>query len=272
MHPTVLRSATFGALCLAACASAPAPARPAAEPASPLGEAAATGPIRDAASLLRAMHDRWAARWYHTVSFRQRTSRVLPGDSVRVETWYEWIALPGKLRIQMGEAAEGRGVIYAGDSTFAVRNNAVAGRGAGRNPLLLLGFDVYAQPPQRTLELLRQEGFDLATFHADTWQGRPVWVVGAAPGDLRHKQFWVEQERLLFVRLFEPSPADSTRVSDIRFAQYVPLGNAWIAPLVEVWTGGRRVFWEEYSDMRADPPLDPVLFDPDRWTSAPGAP
>ncbi len=267
MHPTLLRFAASGLLCLAACAPAPAPASVPVAGASPGGAAVAGVP--DAAALVRAMHDRWARRWYRTVSFRQRTSRVVAGDSVSAETWYEWIALPGKLRIRMGEPAEGRGVIYRGDSTFTVRNNVVARRAAGRNPLLLLGFDVYAQPPERTLELLRQEGFDLSVLHADSWQGRPVWVVGAAPGDLRRKQFWVEQERLLFVRLLEPSAADSTRVSDIRFAQYAPLGNAWIAPLVELWSDGRRVFWEEYSDMRADPPLDSLLFDPDRWTSAP---
>ncbi len=260
----------------AACAHAPAPAgAAAAAQVVPVVPGAPGGPsggvqVHDAASLVRAMHDRWAGRWYRTVSFQQRTSRVLPGDSVAVETWWEWAALPGRLKIRMGEAAEGRGVIYSGDSTYVIRSGAVARRSAGRNPLLILGFDVYAQPPERTLELLRAEGFDLSALHSDTWEGKPVWVVGAAPGDLRTKQFWVEQDRLLFVRLLEPNPADSTRTNDVRFARYVPLGRAWIAPLVEVWNGPRRVFWEEYSELRADPPLPPDFFDPDHWI--PGAP
>ncbi len=266
--------ASVACACLAACAhgragsSAAAPSAAAAPsvPSAPGGE------VHDAASLVRAMHDRWAGTWYHTVSFRQKTSRVLPGDSVASETWYEWAALPGRLRIQMGEAGAGRGAIYGGDSTYTIRDNAVVRRVAGRNPLLILGFDVYAQPSERTLELLGQEGFDLGAFHADSWQGKPVWVVGAAPGDLRAKQFWVEQDRLLFARMLEPSPGDSTRTTDIRFANYVPLGRAWIAPLVEVWNGGKRVFWEEYSDLRADPALRPDFFDPDRWSAGLGTP
>ena len=259
--------ASAAALVLALVAACARRQAPAGEVSPPAAHAAVSASVRDAASLVRAMHDRWADRWYRTVAFRQRTSRVLPNDSVASETWYEWASLPGKLRIQMGEAAEGRGAIYSGDSTFVVRNDSVVRRAAGRNLLLVLGFDVYAQPPERTLAILREEGIDLETLHADHWEGRPVWVVGAAPGDLRAKQFWVEQDRLLFVRLLEPSGADSSRTSDVRFTDYAPLGRAWIAPRVEAWTGGRRVFWEEYAGMRADPVLAPVLFDPDRWAA-----
>ncbi|HEX9106171.1 MAG TPA: hypothetical protein VF832_03065, partial [Longimicrobiales bacterium] len=236
-------------LCSLACAHSSAPLP------SPAAAAAPAQAVGDAASLVQAMHDRWAGRWYHAVSFRQKTSRVLPNDSVSAETWLEWASLPGKLRIQMGDPAQGRGAIYSGDSTFVVRNGSVVRRAAGRNPLLILGFDVYTQPPERTLDLLRQEGIDLGRFHEDSWQGKPVWVVGAAAGDLKSKQFWIEKDRLLFLRLLEPAPNDSTRTNDVRFASYAPLGNGWIAPLVEVWDGGKRVFWEEYSDMRADPPL-----------------
>ena len=58
---------------------------------------------------------------------------------------------------------------------------------------------------------------------------------------------------------------DDGATQDIRFADYEPLGGGWIAPLVEAYADGERVFWEEYSDMVADPDLDPVLFDPARW-------
>ncbi len=245
---------------VAACVPGPAPAGAAA--------AAPAEQVHDAASLVQAMHDRWAGRWYRTLSFRQRTTRVQPNDSISAETWLEWLSLPGKLRIQMGDPAQGRGVIYSGDSTYVVRNGTVARRAPGRNLLLVLGFDVYAQPPERTLEILRQEGIDLTRFHEDTWQGKPVWVVGADPDDLDAKQFWIEKDRLLFLRLLEPAGGASDRVNDVRFASYAPLGKAWVAPLVEVWNGDRRVFWEEYSDLRADPRLSADLFDPDHWRAA----
>jgi hypothetical protein len=42
--------------------------------------------VRSAEDLVQAMHDRYAGNWYRTLSFTQRTSRVMPNDSVRAET------------------------------------------------------------------------------------------------------------------------------------------------------------------------------------------
>jgi len=92
--------------------------------------------------------------------------------------------------------------------------------------------------------------------------------VGGAPGDLRSPQYWVDQERLLFVRLIQPDPANPAQAFDARFEQYRPLGGGWIAPRVEAYTGGRRTLLEEYEDVRADVALDPALFDARRWTDA----
>ena len=78
-------------------------------------------------------------------------------------------------------------------------------------------------------------------------------------------EVWVDAQRLLFVRLVEPqSLGDGLR--DVRFENYTPLGDAWIAPRVEVWSGDELVFWEVYRDIQIDQPLDPVLFNPRRWT------
>lgn len=223
--------------------------------------------IDDAESLVRAMHERYAGRWYRTLTFSQQTTIMRGGQQV-VETWLEYGALPGRLRIEMGPPEEQRGAIYANDSLYVIRNGAVAARRADRNELMTLGFDVYAQPPEVTLRQMREEGFRLDVFHLDTWQDRPVYVVGAAQGDLRSKQFWIDAERLVFVRMLDPDPRDTSQVQDVRFNNYQPLAGGWIAPEVEVIVNGQRVFHEVYSDIRANVPLDPSLFDPARWTQA----
>ena len=51
-------------------------------------------------------------------------------------------------------------------------------------------------------------------------EGQPVCVVGAAKGDLKSKQFWVDKNRLLFVRLFEPTQSDPNKFQEIRFDDY----------------------------------------------------
>lgn len=255
---SVPRPVAVAALTLALGACTPATTRP------------ASPPIRDAESLVRAMHDRYAGRWYRTLTFTQKTSRRLPNDSVSSETWVEWASIPGSLRIQMGPASEGRGALFTNDSTYSIQHGAVVRRVGSRNPLMLLGFDVYAQPPERSLAMLREEGFPLTPFRTDTWEGRPVYVLGGAPGDLHSKQLWFDQERLLFLRMIEPDPRDTTRTTETRFNRYQRAGGGWIATEVEVLRDGRRSFWEEYSDVRVDVPLNPVLFQPDRWSEAAG--
>ena len=216
-------------------------------------------PIFDAETLLQAMHDRHAATWYRTLSFTQRTSTRRPDGTVSVETWREWAALPGRLRIEMGDPMAGVDVLFAGDTTYVYRDGALAAARAERNPLLTWGFDVYAQDPAASLLILRAGGMNLGAFREDVWDGKRAYVLGVPETG----EVWVERDRLLFLRLVEPSSGGGTQ--DVRFENYQRLGGGWIAPYVSVWDGDRLVFWETYSDMIADPDLDPVLFDPRRW-------
>lgn len=211
--------------------------------------------------VVRAMHDRYADTWYKTLTFQQKTTRRTPADTMVIETWYETAAVPGRLRIDIAPRP-GTSYIFANDSIYVTRKDSVLRRIAGRNPLLILGFDVYGQPAEKTLDVLHAEGFNTTPLHEDTWEGRPVYVVGAAKGDLHSKQFWVDKERLLFVRLLEPSRGDSTKMDDTRFDDYRPLGGGWISALVESYSGGKLVQKEEYSDIKADPPVPANWFTP----------
>ena len=224
---------------------------------SPL--AGPSAPITDAPSLVAAMHGRYAATWYRTLSFTQQTGLRAPDGTESVETWREWAALPGQLRIEMEDPLAGLDVLFARDSTFAIRDGALARARAGRNPLVVLGFDIYAQPPSVTLAALAADGVDVTVFREDVWDGRAAFVVGRPAGG----EVWIERDRLLFVRLVSEGRGGETE--EVRFLGYEPLGGGWIAPRVEAWSGGHITQWETYADIVANPPLDPVLFDPRRW-------
>jgi hypothetical protein len=220
------------------------------------------------AQVAAAMRDRYAGKWYGTLTFRQKTSRLLPNGTWNVQTWYEAIRVPGALRIDFDPVSGGNGVLYARDSQYVASNGRIIRAEPGINDLLLLGFDVYANAPARTVALLRKQGFDLSRVHIDSFAGRPMIVVGAHAGDSHRKQLWVDAERLYFVRLLEPMPRDSTKTQDIRFLNYERRGDAWVAPRVELYNDGKLVFYEDYSDVRVDVPLDDSLFDPARWKTA----
>jgi hypothetical protein len=218
--------------------------------------------------VLAAMRDRYDGKWYRTLTFKQKTSRLTADGKWNVQTWYEAMKLPGTLRIDFDPISGGNGVIYARDSAFTVSAGRPLRGSASINPLLLLGFDVYANAPSRTAALLRKEGYDLSVVHTDTFQGRPMIVVGAREGDTHRKQFWVDAERLYFVRTLEPAPRDSTKVQDVRFVNYQRQGEAWLAPRVEIHSDGKLVFFEDYSDIRTNVDLSDDLFVPSKYKTA----
>jgi hypothetical protein len=131
----------------------------------------------------------------------------------------------------------------------------------------VLGFDVYRQEPETTSKVLKAEGYDLTRMHEDIWDGKAAYVVGADKGDLKSKQFWVEKDSLLFVRVIEPGPRDATKLDDIRFMDYRKLAGGWIAARVEVHSEEKLVFSEDYTDMKCNVKLDPGTFDPKQFNS-----
>ena len=226
------------------------------------------GEVKSGEALVKAMHDRYAATWYKTVTFVQKSTTYNADGTSKAETWYEAALLPGRLRIDIGKPSDGNGYLLVDGSVTIFKDGQVKTTRQQVNMLLVLGFDVYAQSPETTLAIAKQEGFDAAKFHEDTWEGKPVYVFGAEKGDLKSKQFWVEKDRLLFVRLLESDSADPNKTQDIRFADYRKLGGGWIAALVEVHSDGKKVFSEEYSDIQKDVKLDPAVFDPQQFTTA----
>ncbi|HYM78245.1 MAG TPA: hypothetical protein VE377_19885 [Candidatus Dormibacteraeota bacterium] len=223
--------------------------------------------IRNGEALLRAMHERYQASWYRTVTFVQKSTTYKPDGTSTAETWYEAALLPGKLRIDIGPASDGKGYVLVDGVVTIVKDNKVVGTRNSVNMLLVLGFDVYRQDAEATIKVVKGEGYDLAKLHEDTWEGKPVYVVGADKGDLKSKQFWVAKDTLLFVRVIEPSPGDATKLDDIRFIHYQPLAGAWIAAGVEVYSEGQKVFSEDYSDIQANVKLDPGTFDPAKFST-----
>lgn len=230
--------------------------------------APSAGRITSADQLIAAMHDRYAGRWYANLTFVQKSTSLRPdGSTSRVETWYEAGAIPGLLRIDLGDPSRGNGVLYRGDSVYQFQEGRLVDRRKGRNPLMVLGFDVYGQPPDRTMAQLAAEGIDLRVLRTDSLYGRKVYVVGAGPRDSTTNQFWVDADRLLFVRLIQTDP-ERRATRDIRFERYVRHGGGWVAEEVKVFLRGALVFQEEYSDVRVNVPLDSALFVPERWSAA----
>lgn len=230
--------------------------------------APSAAPITSAQELVRAMHEKYAGSWYKGVTFVQRNTRYLASGAADTSTWLEAIRVPGALRIDIGPLAQRNGILFVRDSQFTISGGQVTHAIPSVHPLLVLSSDVYADSPERTLSRIKSLGFDMTKFREDVWQGRPAYVVGARAGDLKTRQFWIDRQRLVFVRMLQPD-RDTTRASEIRFNQYRGLGGGWIAPEVVFLSDGKPNFIERYEDIRVDPPLADAIFDPRAWNVAP---
>ena len=211
--------------------------------------------------LVQAMQKKYAKSWYKTATFVQKTTNIDTDGNKKVETWYEALSVPGSLRIDFTPVKDGNGVLFTNNQIHVFKNGKAEGR-PFVHPLMVLGFDVYRLPQAEVMEKLKGLHFDLANFREDTWQGRPVYVVGAKQGDLHSAQFWIDKKNLYFVRMISPAGKDGAQTQEIQFNKYQKLSGGWMSPEVIFMINGKVMTTEEYSEMRANVPLDPKLFDP----------
>ncbi|HBB95165.1 MAG TPA: hypothetical protein DC054_07220 [Blastocatellia bacterium] len=212
--------------------------------------------------LVQAMQKKYAKSWYKTATFVQKTTNIDKDGNQKVETWYEAMSLPGSLRIDFTPTKDGNGILFTNYQIYIFKNGKIDSNRPYVHPLMILGFDIYRLPQADVIEKLKGLKFDLSIFREDTWQGRPAYVVGAKAGDLHSPQFWIDKKNLYFVRMLRPGGKDGAQTQETQFNKYRKLGGGWMSPEVIFSVDGKVSTTEEYSELRANVPLDPKLFDP----------
>ncbi len=216
--------------------------------------------------LIAAMHDRYASKWYHTLTFEQKSVTHKPDGTETTELWHEALMLPGRLRIEIGDRSAGNGMLFSNNHLYIYKEGKLADQRDFVHPLLVLGFDVYTQAVDKTMQQLKDLSVDTTLMHEENFEGRPTYVVGAKQGDLQTLQFWVDKERLYFVRLLRPSEKQAGAVQDVRFDDYKQVeGGGWLAEHVAIVAAGKVVFEELYSDIKINPSLSENLFNPEQF-------
>jgi hypothetical protein len=230
----------------------------------PLQPTETTAP-KNGEELIAQMRQRYLGKWYRTLTFTQKTT--LPDG--KIETWYEALELPGKLRIDIAPLDSMNAILFRNDSVYEFHAGKLKDSRPLVHPLMVLGFDVYEAPVAETVRKLRDLKFDLSKLRQTSWQGRPTYVVGAEEGDTVSPQFWIDVDRLYFVRSLEPSKKNPSVINDTRFEKYIPAAGGWIETEVLFLANGQQKVKEEYSNPKANVKLDPAIFEPRAW-KAPG--
>lgn len=217
--------------------------------------------------VIAAMHNKYAGKWYKTLTFVQKTIHHQPDGTTTSETWYEAMAVPGKLRIDFADSKTGDGILFVDGKIYSFREGKPAQGRPFVHPLMVLGFDVYGQPAETTIEHVKGLGIDMSVVHQEKWQGKDVYVVGAKHGDLATAQFWVDKKDLVFVRLIQLGGREKKTVNETQFNKYVKAKGGWVSAEVKFFTDGKPTTTEEYSDIQADIALDADLWNPEKWVS-----
>ena len=216
--------------------------------------------------VLTAMKKRYEGKWYKTLTFEQKTTNYKPDGTSEAHTWYEAFTMPGKLRIDITPLEKGDGVIFADGRIYPFRDGKLGNARDFVHPLLVLGFDVYGQPVEKTVEQLKGLGIDLSVVHEEPWQGSTAIVVGAKQGDLTSPQFWIDKKNLVFTRLFQLAGKDKKSVQETQFNAYQKAtGGGWVSAEVKFFVDGKIATTEEYTNIQTDKSLSPDLWNPDKW-------
>jgi hypothetical protein len=225
--------------------------------------------IKTGEDLIRAMHKKYEKKWYKTLTFVQKNTQFRPDGTTQNSVWYEAMSAPGKLRVDYDPLEKGDGILFADGMQHVFKDGKLSKSQPLVHPLMVLGFDIYLQPVEKTVNQLKELKIDLTVLREDTWQNRPVYVVGAQAGDSRSPQFWIDKKNLYFVRMLEAVGKDKSRLQETQFNKYQPVkGGGWIAPEVVFIIDGKRYFLEEYTEIQTDVALDNNLFNADNWKTA----
>jgi len=221
--------------------------------------------ITNGEELVAAMHKKYAGKWYKTLTFVQKNTIYKPDGTTENSLWFEAMSAPGRLRVDFDPLTKGDGMMFADGQQHIFKDGKLANTRPMVHPLMAPGFDVYTQPAAATVRQLNELKFDLTTLHEDTWNGQPVYVVGAKAGDLKTNQFWVNKKTMLFVRMLQTVGKNKDQVQETQFNKYRKFKGGWVAEEVVFLIDGKKNFVEEYSDTQANVTLAPDLFDTGKW-------
>jgi hypothetical protein len=216
------------------------------------------------------MHDRYDGKYLKTISFLQNNTAYSTTGQEQKSQWYEHLEVPGKLRIAFLPATQKSGLVQVDDKVATFDNGIRVDFRPSVNPLLLLTSDVYAAPVASVMRSLDTLHVDTDIIRDDTWDGEPVYVVGAKAGDTTSNQMWVNRDHLRLVRFIQSQKTgDRTMVSDIRVKGYKEIEGFDIPTEFLVLRNGRPFWREEYADVRVNTEFPAGTFNQATWNDIP---
>jgi hypothetical protein len=261
--------ALLGATLLSACSGAGGPqTEPSPEPAAPSAEPGPSSPARADATPRNGLEVVGAMRRAHpagplTAITFTATVREPRQDTTRVRSATGVVSFPGKYRLAYWSSRSGvirdreRLAVFDAGKRVATSNRVDIAQ--------LLAYDVFAQKIDATIMWLDIARVRLGLLRRDRWDGRDVWVVGAAAGDTTSAQFWVDADRWRVLRVIQRDPRRPAERLDIRFHDFDDVMRVPLPTRIVTVRDGRVVQEQTLSALTANPSIPSRAFDLQRW-------
>lgn len=213
---------------------------------------------------LQKMYKQYAGKWYRTFTFTQTTERYRNDSLQNEQTWYEACIFPDRFRIDFNVPDSGNAVIYKNDSSYNFRRGKLRAARKEENDLIFLLGGMYFYSYEAVTAKLRSLGYDLDRSFETTFQGKPVYVVGANSEGEKVNQLWIDKEKLCVVRFFK---YENGRKEEGVFEDHIKAGAGWTESKVSFYIDDKLLQKEYYHNFKANAALDEKLFDPTQFGS-----
>ncbi|HMV10215.1 MAG TPA: hypothetical protein PK325_08290 [Cyclobacteriaceae bacterium] len=194
-------------------------------------------------AVIEQMYNHYKGEWYKNLTFTQKTTTYKEGNPEKEEIWYEALSIPHGLAIKFENMKSGNGLTFKGDSQYVWKDDRIVSRTRTTHVLLILGFSVYIDKPDATIDKLQKSGYDFERFEIDTLTGKKQYVIGN-PDICR---FWIDAETMLFTKM--ENKGRKGNMFQTQFNKYEKLGKGWIAVEVVFMRNGVVTSREEYRNI-----------------------
>ena len=223
--------------------------------------------VNTVSGLVDAMRDKYAEKWYKSLSFTQ-VNRYTIGGKEQSSEWVENLSVPARLRIDFLPLSQKSGVLVDNSrvSSFAGGKRVDTRRLYQARPLLI--SDIYVQPRAVSIRRLDSLGVDTTKLRMDRLDGRRVFVIGAASDDLTSTQAWFDAESLLLQRFIQSEVrGGKTITSDLRVTGYTEIAGFPVPDAFITKRDGATTLREEFTKVKVNAPMPAALFDPAKWAT-----
>ena len=131
---------------------------------------------------------------------------------------------------------------------------------ADKNDLLLILGGMYFRKKEDVIQRLKSLNYELAHFSENTWNSRPVYVIGALKSDSISNQIWVDQADMEVVRIL--SHLNPGEELDLHVQSPMLACGGLLETRYSFYINGKLDQIEEYKDIQMNVKIDPRVFDP----------